>query len=174
MISRRTSSIPKEDVVFLRLLYCDSRCSQTCHWHSQACRRHSQTCCWHSQTCRRHSQTYPQHTQHCCRHSQACRQCSLGLSGAPKVLSGAPRCSQTYHNHSGTPVVDIRDPSYAECQMECPPRVWYSLEIDASKFTLHILTNTPGGFQWLKYIVLMWRPPSASPNLLDHSLQIDF
>jgi len=27
MISRRTSSIPKEDVVFPTLLYCDSRCS---------------------------------------------------------------------------------------------------------------------------------------------------
>jgi len=34
MISRRTSSIPKEDV-FPRLLYSDSRCSQTCHQRSQ-------------------------------------------------------------------------------------------------------------------------------------------
>jgi len=29
MSSRRTSSVPKEDVVFPRILYCDSRCSQT-------------------------------------------------------------------------------------------------------------------------------------------------
>jgi hypothetical protein len=42
MISRRTSSIPKGDVVFPRLLYCDSRCSQTY-------RRHSQVCPWCSQ-----------------------------------------------------------------------------------------------------------------------------
>jgi hypothetical protein len=29
MSSRRTSSVTKEDVVFPRMLYCDSRCSQT-------------------------------------------------------------------------------------------------------------------------------------------------
>jgi hypothetical protein len=29
MSSRRTSGVPKEDVVFPRMLYCDSRCSQT-------------------------------------------------------------------------------------------------------------------------------------------------
>ena len=29
MSSRRTSSVPKEDVVFPRMFYCDSRCSQT-------------------------------------------------------------------------------------------------------------------------------------------------
>ena len=29
MSSRRTSSVPKEDVVFPRMHYCDSRCSQT-------------------------------------------------------------------------------------------------------------------------------------------------
>jgi len=103
-------------------------CSQTCHWHSQACHR--------------------------C--SQDCRQCSHMLLGARKVLSGTPRCSQTYHNHShGTPVPVIRDPSYSERRPECPPKVWYSPEIDASKFTLHILSDTPGGFQRLKYILLM-------------------
>ena len=78
------------------------------------------------------------------------------LPGAPKVLSGAPRCSQTYHNHSyGTPVPVIRDPSYSKGRLECPPRVWYSPEIDPSKFTLHILSDTPGVFQWLQYILLM-------------------
>jgi hypothetical protein len=36
------------------------------------------------------------------------------IPGAPKVLSGAPTCSQTYHNHfHGTPVPVIRDPSYS-------------------------------------------------------------
>jgi len=120
MISRRTSSVPKEDV-FPRLLYCDSRCSQTCRRGSQACHRRSHV-----------------------------------LPGAPEVLSGALRCSQTYHNHShGTRVPVIRDPSYSQSRPECPPRVWYSPEIDASKFALHILSDTPGGFQRLRYIVLM-------------------
>ena len=81
---------------------------------------------------------------------------SPALPSAPKVHSSSPGCSRTYHNHShGTPVPVIRDPSYSECRPECPPRVWYSPEIDASKFTLHILSDTPGVFQWLKYILLM-------------------
>ena len=42
MISRRTSSVSKEDVAFQRLLYCDSRCSKTCPRCSQACRPCSQ------------------------------------------------------------------------------------------------------------------------------------
>jgi len=92
MISRRTSSVPKEDV-FPRLLYCDSRCSQSCRRRSEACRRRTKTCRRRSQTCRRRSQT-------CCRRSQTCRRRSQALPGVPKVFSGAPRCSQTYHNHS--------------------------------------------------------------------------
>ena len=36
MSSRRTSSVPKEDVVFPWMLYCDSRCSQTPTGLSQA------------------------------------------------------------------------------------------------------------------------------------------
>jgi len=39
MIPWCTSSIPKEDVVFPRLLYCDSRCFQTCCRRSQGCFR---------------------------------------------------------------------------------------------------------------------------------------
>jgi len=113
MISRRTGSVAKEDV-FPRLLYCDSRCSQSC---------------------RRRSPVLP---------------------GAPNVLSGAPRCSQTHHNHSdGTSVPVIWDLSYSEGRPECAPKLWYFPEIDASKFTLHILSDTPGGFQWLKYILRM-------------------
>jgi len=88
--------------------------------------------------------------------SSAHRDLSPALPGAPKVLSGGPGCSQTYHNHShGTPVAVICDPIYSEGWQECPPRVWYSPEIDASKITLHILSDTPGVFQWLKYIPLM-------------------
>ena len=135
MISRRTSHVPKEHFVFPRLLYCDSRCFQTCRWHSQV----------------------------------YCR-CSLVLPGAPKVLSGTPRCSQTYYNNSDrTPVPVIRDSSYSEGQPECPSRVLYSPEIDASKFTLHILSDTPGGFMWLKYSLLM---SSASTSYWRHSLKM--
>jgi len=161
MISRRTSSIPKADVVFSRLLYCDSRYSETCCRHSEAYRRHSQASHWRCQARRRRS--------------QACRQRSQALPGAPKVLSGAPRCFQTYHNHSnGTPVPVIRDPSYSEGLLECPPMVWYSPEIDISKFTLHILSDTPGGSQWLKYILLMissgwlWLCLLHCPSLTNH------
>jgi hypothetical protein len=35
MISRPVNSIPKEDVVFPTLLYCDLRCSQVCCLRSQ-------------------------------------------------------------------------------------------------------------------------------------------
>jgi len=55
----------------------------------------------------------------------------------------------------GAPRLVASAPSYSEGHQECPPRVEYSPEIDASKFTLHILSDTPGGFQWLKYILLM-------------------
>jgi hypothetical protein len=50
----------------------------------------------------------------------------LGV-GAPSLLAGAP--------------------SYVEGEQEYPARIRYSPEIDASKFTLHILSDTPGGFQ---------------------------
>jgi len=71
------------------------------------------------------------------------------IQGAPRHVAGAPQLVV------GTPRPVAGDPSYSEGRQECPPRVWYSPEIDASKFTLHILSDTPGGFQWLKYIVLM-------------------
>jgi hypothetical protein len=47
------------------------------------------------------------------------------------------------------------DPSNSEGRPECPPTFCYSLEIDSSKFSLHILSDTPGGSQRLKYILLM-------------------
>jgi len=67
---------------------------------------------------------------------------SLALPGARRLVVGAPS-------------IVTAVPSHSEGRQECPPRVWYSPEIDASKFTLHILWDTPGGFQWLKYILLM-------------------
>jgi hypothetical protein len=88
--------------------------------------------------------------------SQSCRLPSQVLPGAPKDLSGASRCSQTYHYLAhGTPVLVIRDLSNSECRAECPPRVWYTLDINTSKFTLHILLDTSGGYQWLRYILQM-------------------
>jgi len=55
MISRRTSSVRKEDV-FPRLPYSDSTCSQTFGRCSQACGRRSQACGRRSQACRLCSQ----------------------------------------------------------------------------------------------------------------------
>jgi len=82
---------------------------------------------------------------------------SLRVSlGFPHQLGDSTRCSQTSHNRShGAPVPVSRDPSYSNGRPECPPWVWFSPEIDASKFTLRFLSDTPGGSQWLKYIVLM-------------------
>jgi len=98
-------------------------------------------------------------------------------------LPGAPRCTQcslwrskvypTYHYHSqGTPVPVIRDLSYPEGQPECPPRVWYSPEIDPSKFTLHILSDTPGVFEWLKYILLMRWITVKGPNSYKSNIHV--
>jgi len=47
------------------------------------------------------------------------------------------------------------DLSYSESQPECPPTLWYSSKFNASKFTLHILSNASGGFQIVNYILLM-------------------
>jgi len=90
-------------------------------------------------------------TQACHRGFQTSPRLSQVLPGAPTVLFGAPRCSQSHQNLShGTLELVIRDPSYSKGHPECPPSVWYSPEFDAYKFTLHILSGTPGVFQWLK------------------------
>ena len=123
MIFRQTSSIPKEDVVFPRLLYWDSRRSQTWHWRSQV------------------------------------------LHGAPKVPSCDLTGSKTYHNRSHHITVPVtRDLSYSEGLPEGPPRAWYSPEINSSKFTPHILSDTAGGFQCLKYILRMQRSRMQMPH----------
>ena len=104
----------------------------------------------------------PRCSQTCCRRSEVCYKNSQMLPGAPKDLSSTLRCSQTPYNHSpGTPVPVIRYPSYSDGRQECPHRVWYSPEIDAFKYTLHILSDTPGCFESLKYIVLLWTPWSS-------------
>jgi len=74
----------------------------------------------------------------------------------PHWLGDSPRCSRTSHSRShGAPVPVIRDPSYSDGRPECPPRVWFSPVIDPSKFTLHLLSDTPRGSQWREYILLM-------------------
>ena len=74
---------------------------------------------------------------------------SPALPGLSRALPGAPRLVVD------APWLVTGAPSHFEGRQECPPRVSYSPEIDPSKFTLHILSDTPGGFQWLKYILLM-------------------
>jgi len=84
-------------------------------------------------------------------------------------LGGSPRCSQISHNRShGAPVPVIGDPSSSNGRPECPPRVWFSPEIDISKFTLRLLSDTPGGSQSPKYISLM------EVHHYQHSWQRDF
>jgi len=73
------------------------------------------------------------------------------LRAVPRLVIGAPRLL------AGTS-------SYSEGRQDCPPMVWYSLEIDASKFTLHILSDTPAGFQWLRYILQMYAAYCISPR----------
>jgi len=63
--------------------------------------------------------------------------------------------SVTSQTVPAAPRIVVSPLSYSAGRQDCPPRVWYSPEIDASKFTLPILPDTPGGFQWLKYILLM-------------------
>jgi len=99
------------------------------------------------------------------RHSQVHPKISPALRHAPEHIPINPIV--LLYQSSEIPVIPvpvIRDPSYSEGRLECPPRVWYSPEIDTSNFTLYILTDTPGGFQILKYILLVkqWIEPSLS------------
>jgi len=90
------------------------------------------------------------------RHFQVHPKFPPALELVPKLITITPMV--LLYQSSEIPVIPvrvIRDPSYSEGRPECPPRVWYSPEIDASKFTLHILSDTPGVFQRLKYILLM-------------------
>jgi len=84
-------------------------------------------------------------------------QASLRVSlGFPQWLGDSPRSSQTFHSCShGAPVPVIRDCSYSNARPACPPRVWFSPQVDPFKYTLRLLSDTPGGSQWLTYILLM-------------------
>jgi hypothetical protein len=100
------------------------------------------------------------------RHSQVHPKFSPALRCAPNLSQSLPMYTCISHQRyqlrlylsSGIPVNSVpvvRDPSYCEGLPEYPPRVWYSPEVDASKFTLHIFSDTPGVFQRLQYILLM-------------------
>jgi len=106
-------------------------------------------------------------------HSQVHPKVSPALQGAPKRIPITPiLLLYQLWEIPVTPVPVVRDQIYSEGWLKCPPKVWYSPEIDASKFTLHILSDTPGSFQRLKYILLMnqyypphvyGHPPSQQP-----------
>jgi hypothetical protein len=131
------------------------------HYRDSRC---LQTCHWRFRTCCTHSQVLP---------------------GAPKVLSGSLRCTQTYYNHChGTPVQVNGDLSDFEGRPECPPTIGFSPKIYSSKFTLHILSDTSGGSQRLKYILLMFhinrgskvKPERHSPYQMSYfeSLEVEY
>jgi len=77
---------------------------------------------------------------------------STVIRGAPRHVAGAP---WFVASTPGAPRLVVGASSCSDGRQECPPRVWYAPEIDASKITLHIISATPGGFQWLKYMLLM-------------------
>jgi hypothetical protein len=122
-------------------------------------------CCWWFETWHQWLRTKCWCSKAYSRQTQALWGLSLELSGLTPALPVTPRwtqrsfwwmkCSQTYHHRShGMSELDIRDPSYFESLSECLARVWYCHEIPASKFTLHILSDTPGGSQTLTDILL--------------------
>jgi len=91
------------------------------------------------------------------RHSQVHPQFPPALQRTPKLITITPIVLLYQSSEIPvTPVPVVRFSSYPEGRPEYPPRVWYFPEIDASKFALHNLSDTPGVFQRLKYILLMW------------------
>jgi len=62
------------------------------------------------------------------------------------------------YQSSEIPVTHVpvnKDPGYFEGRPERPPRVWYPLEMNATKVALNILSDTPAGCQRLKDLLLM-------------------
>ena len=100
-------------------------------------------------------QAHQQRSQRCCFSQTAL----LWFEVLSDISPALPGLSQAL---PGVPWLVIGAPSYSEGRQECPPRVWYSPEIDPSKFTLHILSDTPGGSQWIQYIFLMYLSRSYS------------
>jgi len=162
MISRCTSNIPKEDVVFPRLHYSNSRCSQ-------ACCSHSQVQPGMSLALPDMSSAYPDLLWALPGLFLVLQGASTSVVSPPRLITHGPRCSQVHvmfcpalwrvFKHITTTLMVLLylstfDPSYSKGWPECPPRVWYSLDIDTSKCTLQILFDTSGGHVWLKYILL--------------------
>jgi hypothetical protein len=83
IISRHTSSVPNEDVVFPRLLYCDSRCFETSCQCLQKFPQTSQALCQRFQSCGRDTHVLPGVS----RCSQVHPKFSLMLRGAPKLIT---------------------------------------------------------------------------------------
>jgi len=77
-------------------------------------------------------------SQTCRRRSQVCRRRSHVLPGLSLALPGLSPALPVTQKAGRNALLGSDTP-----------------EIDASKFTLHILSDTSGGFQWLKYILLM-------------------
>jgi len=113
------------------------------------------------------SYDFQAHQQHSQRRWGFSQTTLLWLEVLPDLSPALPGLSPAFPGlspvHPGAPCLVVGTlrlvagaPSYSEGRQECPPGVWYSPETDASKFTLHILSVTPGGFEWLKYIVLMY------------------
>jgi hypothetical protein len=111
-------------------------------------------------------QAHLQHSQRRCCYSQTALLWFKVLPDLSPALSGlSPTRPGLSLVLPGAPRLVVGALSYSEGRQECPPRVWYSPEIDASEFTLHILSDTPGAFKWLKYILLMHLHPKASKPL---------
>jgi len=101
------------------------------------------------------------------------------LDGTPRLVAGAPRCSQVHPKFSPvlrgvpkpltiTPMVLLYQSSGIAVTLKASRNALLGSEtpkIDASKFALHILTGTPGGFQWLKFILLKPRAMRCSTIL---------
>jgi len=85
--------------------------------------------------------------------------------GSLKVLSHAPTCSEIFHNCShGMPLQVISDSRYSQSGAECPPTVWFSPEIDASKLAIHIPSDTPGVCRWKRFRLWMLRAIGGVPE----------
>jgi hypothetical protein len=94
------------------------------------------------------------------------------LPGEPNIFFCALRYSHSYEYHShGILAPAVRDLRYSEARLDCTPSVWISPESNASMVALHILSGTPGGLQWLRYIVLMRRPTNNTPPHLSQQTQ---
>jgi len=90
------------------------------------------------------------------RHTQVHSKFSLALRRAPNHITINPIILlYQFSVIPVTPVPVIRDPSHSEHLPEYHPMVWYPPDIDASKYRLHILSDTPGGFYRLEYILMI-------------------